>query len=358
MTMNTIKRALAPLTLAMAMGGASGALADPAPAQAPAPIGVFGADMPPTGKIVVSFLPSFTLMQGSRIGARAVSSPYLVTHVISPYTPVGTNVLRLAPRSLSIDTQGFAVAYGLNSDVTLFASTAVIEKAVDMQAFKGLGGSTSLGFSTGRTAGLGDTTVAAIVRVAHDRTNRLNLNVGLSLPTGSTTDLITLLLPNGTSPAKRGFYAMQPGTGTVDALLGAAYSGVKGPWSWGLAYRARVPLDRNAQGWAYGDLHEANAWAGYTWLPGLETTARLNGTVQGRIQGEDPGIRGYAQGADPYFYGGEQVSLYGGVIVGGRFVGVPAAQFGVEAGAPVYQRLNGPQLGRAWQVNVALKYRL
>ena len=142
----------------------------------------------------------------------------------------------------------------------------------------------------------------------------------------------------------------------TDHAVGRA--GGSSPWSWGASYRARVPLDRNPQGWAYGDLHEANGWGGYTWMPGLETTFRVNGTVQGHIQGEDPGIRGYAQGADPFFYGGEQISLYGGVIVGGRFVGAPAAQFGVEAGAPVYQRLNGPQLGRDWQVNVALKYKL
>jgi hypothetical protein len=46
------------------------------------------------------------------------------------------------------------------------------------------------------------------------------------------------------------------------------------------------------------------------------------------------------------------------VIVGGRHFGINAAQFGVEAGFPLYQRLNGPQLGRDWQVNVALRYKL
>ena len=169
---------------------------------------------------------------------------------------------------------------------------------------------------------------------------------------------MSLLLPNNTAPSKRGFYAMQPGSGTVDALPGASYSGVLKAWSWGLSYRGRLPLDRGGQGWAYGDLHDFNAWGGYSWLPGLETTLRLNGSTQGSIHGQDMLIRGYAQGADPLFYGGQQVSIFGGLIVSGRFIHLNAAQFGVEAGAPVWQRLNGPQLGRDWQVNLALRYKL
>jgi hypothetical protein len=355
--MNYIKAGLAPAIAAVGLMGAQTALADP-PAQPPAPLGVFGADMPAKGKFVFSFLPSATRMQDSHIGVQTVSAPYIVTHVVSPDTPVGSHLLRLVPKDLTIETEGFAVAYGLTSDLTLFASTSLIQKDVNMQAFQGLSGTTSLGYSVGSTSGLGDTTLAVIARVHHDAVTRVNVNLGLSLPTGSTTETQNLLLPNDTAPAKRAFYAMQPGSGTVDLLPGVTYSGVMRAWSWGASYRARLPLDRNAQGWAYGDLHEVNAWAGYSWAPGLETTLRLNATTQAAIQGQDPGIKGYAQGSNPQFYGGQQVGLYAGAIVSGRFVGVPSAQFGVEAGAPFYQNLNGPQLGRNWQVNFALRYKL
>ena len=30
----------------------------------------------------------------------------------------------------------------------------------------------------------------------------------------------------------------------------------------------------------YGDLHEFNGWGGYSWVPGLTTTARVAGTVK------------------------------------------------------------------------------
>jgi hypothetical protein len=330
----------------------------PPPPQAPAPLGVFGVDMPAAGKVVLAVSPSFTRLQGSKIGATSVSADYIVSNVVSADTPVGSHLLRMVPHSLSVDTEGFSVAYGLTRDITLFASTALVQKSVNMEAFKGLSGLTRLGYSTGSTSGIGDTTLATIARIYQDRVNQLTISASLSLPTGSTTDNIALLLPGNTAPAKRGFYAMQPGTGTYDFMPGIAYSGVLKAWSWGLAYRARLPLDQNAQGWRYGDLQELNAWGGYTWRPGLETTLRLNGSTQGAIHGADAAILGYAQGSDPLFYGGQQVSVFGGVMVSGRFVGLPSSQLGLEAGVPLYQRLNGPQLGRDWQVNLALRYKL
>jgi hypothetical protein len=341
---------------------ASAQVAGPAlaasPPQAPAPLGVFGVDMPGAGKVVLAALPTFTRLQGSKIGSTSVSADYIVSNVVSADTPVGSHLLRMVPHSLSVDTEGFSVAYGLTRDLTLFASTTLVQKSVNMQAFKGLSGLTTLGYSTGSTSGLGDTTLATIARIYRDPVNQLNVSAGLSLPTGSTTADMTLLLPSNTAPAKRGFYAMQPGTGSYDLMPGIAYSGVLKAWSWGLAYRARLPLDRNAQGWRYGDLQELNAWAGYTWRPGLETTLRLNGSTQAAIRGADAAILGYAQGSDPLFYGGRQVSAFGGVMVSGRYFGLPSSQVGLEAGAPLYQHLNGPQLGRDWQVNLALRYKL
>ncbi len=325
--------------------------------QAPAPIGVFGVDMPSTGKFVVSLLPSFARLQGNQIGTDSVTPQYIVTNVPSAYTPVGNHELRLVPDNLAIDSQALSVAYGYADYLTLVAATALVEKSVTMQSFKGLTGTTPLGVSVASTQGLGDSALAAIVRIYSDPVNRVSLNMGLALPTGSTTDNISLLLPNNTIPEKRGFYAMQPGTGTVDALPGISYSGRIDAWSWGLAYRARLPLDNNAEGYRYGALNELNAWSGYSWLPGIETTFRLNGTIQGAIHRNDPAIRGYAQGSDPLYYGGQQVSAFAGAIVSGRYFSLPAAQVGVEAGVPVYQQINGPQLARDWQVNLALRYK-
>jgi len=345
--------------LAVALGAAGASAADTAqPTAAPAPIGVFGADMPAQGKFVFALAPSFVRSQGNLIGATSVSPQYIISNVSSPYTPVGDHLLRMAPKSLSTDTQAFAVTYGVTSNWAVNISTAVVEKAVNMQTFSGLSGATSLGYSVGRTSGIGDTSIATIVRVYQDSINSVNVNFGLSLPTGSITDNFYLLSPSNTAPEKRAFYSMQPGSGTVDAMPGIAYTGLLKAWSWGLSYRGRLPLDTNDQGWRYGALEEINAWGGYSWAPGLETTLRLNGSTQGAIQGNDLLIRGYGQSCDPLFYGGQQISVFGGLVVSGRFVGLDSTQFGLEAGLPLYQQLNGPQLSRDWQVNLALRYKL
>src|SRR5262249_57799757 len=88
-----------------------------------------------------------------------------------------------------------------------------------------------------------------------------------------------LYLPTGLRRNIRGFYGMQLGTGTFDILPGVIYAGYLGPWSWGLSYRGRLPLDYNPQGYHWGNLHEFNGWAGYTWMPGLTTTFRVSGST-------------------------------------------------------------------------------
>ncbi|QUD89350.1 hypothetical protein [Phenylobacterium montanum] len=353
----TNKAAVTTIAAALAVGGAAAHAAD-APVQPPAPLGVFGVDMPAQGKLVLGYAPSLTRVQGIKIDTDWVQPAYIVTHVPSPYTPVGNHLLRMVPESLTTTSQSFSLAYGLTPNLAVTASTALVEKDVDMTAFKGLSGVTRLGAKVGSTNGLGDTSLAAVVRLHSEGGEQVKANFGLSLPTGSTTDTISLLLPNGTSPFKRGFYAMQPGTGTVDALPGLTYSNVDGAWSWGAGYRGRIPLDTNARGWRYGNLHEFNVWGGYSWVPGVETTLRLNASTQGAIQGHDPGITGYAQGANPAFYGGRQLSLFAGAIVAGSHFGAPHVQLGIEAGVPLYQDLNGPQLARDWQLNFALRYKL
>jgi hypothetical protein len=104
----------AALTALVSASGASAQVVGPAPAalppQAPTPLGVFGVDMPAAGKVVLAVSPSFTRLQGSKIGATSVSADYIVSNVVSPDTPVGSHLLRMVPHSLSVDTEGFSVA--------------------------------------------------------------------------------------------------------------------------------------------------------------------------------------------------------------------------------------------------------
>jgi hypothetical protein len=151
---------------------------------------------------------------------------------------------------------------------------------------------------------------------------------------------------------------MQSGTGTFDALPGIVYAGALGRWSWGLSYRGRLPLAVNPEGYMYGDLHEFNGWGGYSWTPGFTTTLRVSGSLQGHIIGADPMIVGKAQAANPNYYGGQRIELFGGATISGKLVGLDAFSISLEGGIPVYQNLNGPQLSKNWQADMVLRWKI
>lgn len=344
----------APQRAAVAIEPAAAA-SPPAPLP-PAPLGVFGADMPPAGKLVLSIIPQFANLSRTLKGTRTVSSEEVVA--TTPWFWHPTAKLRLVPQNVAVASQTVALAYGVTKDFSVVVTAGMIERNLDMLTFRGPAGVTRLGMSYTGTAGFADFTASTIYRIYQDEIHRIQVNLGLSFPTGSNHNSFTLLLPDGSYQTSRAFYALQPGSGTFDVMPGVVYAGVLGKWSWGVSYRGRLPLAVNPQGYLYGDLHEFNGWGGYTWIKGLTTTFRVNASTQGQIRGLDPMIRGRAQAANPNFYGGERVELFGGATISGRFIGLDDLTVALEAGLPVYQSLNGPQLSKNWQAGMAVRWKI
>lgn len=337
-------------------GDAPPSVASAPPPPPPAPLGVFGADMPPAGKLVLSIIPQFANLSHTLIGTRRVSSEEVVATIPWFFDP--TKKLRGVPQNTAVATQAVALAYGVTKDISLVVTAGMIERNLDFLTFKGGAGITRLGMSFTGTADLTDFTGSAIYRVYQDPINRIQINLGISFPTGSNRSTFTLLQPDGTHQTSRAFYAMQPGSGTFDVMPGVVYAGHLEKWSWGVGYRGRFPIAANPQGYLYGDLHEFNGWGGYTWIPGLTTTFRVNASVQGPIRGFDPNIRGKAPAANPNFYGGQRVELFGGATISGKFIGYEALSIAIEAGIPVYQNLNGPQISKNWQAGMAVRLKI
>ena len=338
----------------------------PSPSSPPppqAPLGVFGADMPARGLLVLSAIPYFANFSHSQIGAKYISPQNVVANYGWYYNP--TLNLRTVPIDMAVAQQSLTLAYGLTDSISLVLGTGFTEKHSHMMTF--FGGAIPnppfwnlfpRGMSFPAVDSITDTTLAGIWRFYEDPIHRLQLNVGLSFPTGSAHEPGTLLQPNGTYQIARDFYGMESGTGTFDIMPGLVYRGGLDQWSWGLSYRARLPLAVNPEGYAWGDLHEFGAWGGYSWIPGLTTTLRLAGTLQGSIIGHDPQVVGKVQTADPNDYGGQRVEIFAGATINGALFGASAFDIAMEGGVPVYQNLNGPQLARNWQANMALRYKV
>ncbi|MGE4481457.1 hypothetical protein [Acidocella sp.] len=324
--------------------------------HSPAPANIQGATMIPAGKFMVGYSYMNMNMSGNYLGDSRVSPEDIVT-AISSSTRLSNGEqekYRVVPTSMTAQIHMLKAMYGVTDRLNLMIMAKYIQKWMRMTTFAGKSGANVLGTSAAQTSGFGDTSIGALWRIHQDRHNHVHLNFGISLPTGSTTKTATMLSPSGKYMTMRASYGMQLGTGTYDLLPGITYTGQWAAWSWGAAYRGRFALGDNSHGYHYGALNELTGWGGYGWLPGITTSFEIDASTQGRIHGADPEINGLMQGTNPNFYGGKQVSLLGGVEISGARFGAKGTLLSIVAGGPVYQNLNGPQLGRAWQIGVNL----
>jgi len=206
--------------------------------------------------------------------------------------------------------------------------------------------------------GIGDLEVMALYTILgdiHKGGHRLLLNAGVSFPTGS----INVKDHAGGDPNRPLVlleYPMQLGSGTYDLMPGVTYLGDAGPWSWGAQTVETVRLCRNDHGYRFGDQYRVSAWAAYGVTDWFAPSVRLDGRWWEDVAGADPGISPATPEGRPNLRGGRRLDLlFGlnfyiprGVLKGSRFM--------VEGGFPVYQHLDGPQLGTAWMFSLGWSY--
>ena len=259
--------------MAMTMGGSGGhgGGGHDGGAHGTIPAGVHGAAMVPAGRFMFSYTPSIMHMLGNYIGSGQVSGDTIVTTV---RTPPGTMMggmmvpfYRIVPQSMETDMHMFHAMYGVTDWLNLMVMANYTYKTMTMTTYAGMMGTKVLGSSTASTEGFGDTAVMSLWRLYDDGVHHVHLNFGLWLPSGSTTQSISMLSPMGTFMNMRANYGMQLGTGTVDLAPGLTYTGRWKQWSWGAVYRGRYALDTNVEGYSYGNWNDLTGWAGYTWIP-------------------------------------------------------------------------------------------
>ena len=232
-------------------------------------------------------------------------------------------------------------------DFSIVLTTGMVEKHSHLMTFYGSSNLIPRGMSFPGTDSLQDSSASIIWRAYQDPIHRIKINLGMSFPTGSTYNQGgALLQTTGTYNIGRAFYGMQSGTGTFDLLPGIMYAGTIAPWSWGISYRARLPLGVNNEGYMWGNYQEVNAWGGYTWFPGLTTTVRANFNIQSPINGKDYWMAGKLQSANPNYYGGKRIELYAGADIDGKLFGAPGFSIGIEGR---HSSLSEPQRSAAFK---------
>ena len=189
------------------------------------------------------------------------------------------------------------------------------------------------------TAGWGDTSIAAMVRLFNAHRQTVLLNIGLSLPTGSVSETV-----NGSFA----YYGMQPGSGTFDLLPGITHVGQSDHFSWGAQYSAIVRLeDQNDSGFRKGDIHQVTAWGAVKLSEWASLSARIQYRTEGAVRGHYSGEHFHSSPYGfPRNYGGDTLDLGIGLnfyVPRGLLKGNRLA---IEALMPVYQDVNGIQLER------------
>lgn len=287
-------------------------------------------------------------MDGSRDGTNSLTPENIATSVPNRFAniPGQPPTLRVVPTDMQMDMHMLGGMYGLTDRVTVMAMTSLVRNEMNHLTFQGGMGTTVLGSFQTRASGFGDSTIGAIIGLddGSKAGRQVNLNLGISLPTGSNTQTDEVLTPMGGTPTLRLPYPMQLGTGTFDFKPGVTYFERSGKIGWGTQASARIPLGQNSEGYKYGSRFEGTAWLAYEPKYWMSISGRLKGVTQGNIDGIDPEIIAPVQTADPDNFGGETVQALIGLNLAGQKGGLKGHRLALEYGVPLYRNLNGPQL--------------
>lgn len=324
------------------------------------PISMMGTHLHEKGEWMVSYRYMFMDMDGNRDGTNRIDPVTIATTQANRFFGVAgqPSTLRVVPTEMSMEMHMLGAMYAPTDWLTLMIMAGYHEKEMDHITFAGGMGTTVLGAFTTKSSGWGDTKLSGIFKLFEDGTHQVLAGLGLSLPTGSIDEEATVLAPNGMQPRLRMPYAMQLGTGTYDLLPSLNYTGHKGDWAWGVQYAAEIRLeDENSEGYAWGDKHSVNLWGAYQWAPWISNSVRISATTQGEIDGIDPQIVAPVQTADPDNYGGEVIELGLGINLYGQDGVLKGQKLAIEATAPLYRDLNGPQLETDFRLTLGWQYR-
>jgi len=309
-----------------------------------APIGVMADHRHKQGEWMVSYRYNYMDMDGNRDGTTSLSPEIIATTVPNRFNMPPT--LRVVPTQMDMNMHMVGAMYGLSDRITLMGMGMYMSNDMDHITFAGGMGDRRLSNFTTKSSGFGDTTVGAIIGLddGADPHQQVNLGLAVSLPTGSNTQIDTVLTPVNTTPDLRLPYPMQLGSGTWDAKPSLTARTRFGRWSVGGQASAVLRLNTNKEGYKLGDKIEGTTWLAFEPKPSVSISGRVKARSQGKISGIDPAITAPVQTADPDNHGGEVVEALMGINLALSGEALKGTRFAAEVGLPLYRNLNGPQL--------------
>lgn len=262
------------------------------------------------------------------------------------------------PTTMSMDMFMLMPMYNFTSNLSGMVMFNYLINSMDMRT---RADSTTIDDMMMMTQGIGDTEIDLSYKFLD---NRLAASFGLSLPTGSITEDMSMHMymyhaqmghnMNMLMSDTRASYMMQLGSGTYDVTPSLTYLGAYYTWLYGAQASYTYRIGENSEGYTLGDKAKALAWVRKP-VPYAVLSAQLEFTRWGDIEGKDKMIETMmplnsannlvkaSPDAFTYNYGGSLLD----VAIGATFP-VGPVNLGVKAGMPVYQKLNGVQMKTAY----------
>ncbi len=294
------------------------------------PIGVMGEHPHSKGEWMTSYSYNTMQMKGNRNDNSRVN----VSQVLNDFM--------VSPTKMTMQMHMFGLMYGVSDRLTLMGMLPY--NSISMDHVNRMG----VAFTT-KSEGIGDAKLTGLYTLYQQGHRRFMLNAGLSFPTGSIDERDDT--PAGSNQKLP--YPMQLGSGTYDILPGVTYVDGIGKWSWGSQLNAVVRLGENDNNYTLGNQYGLTAWGARKINRYASASLRLDGKTWGNIDGSDSQLNpAMAPTARTDLRSGERVDMLVGVNLvapDGKFKGNRLA---IEAGTPVYQKLDGPQLETDYRLTI------
>jgi len=298
--------------------------------DAHAPLGVAHGHLVETGRITVGYRYSYQRLDDLRRGTDQIG-PEAAFQLGYTLVPVAMNRHRHVAE----------VMYAPARMVTLIAELPLVHQ--DMRLERQDGPATDLSGS-----GLGDMRIGALVRALDRDGTRGHVSLLLGLPTGSTEDWDE----QGPYP-----YAAHVGSGTFDITPGATVVHQTPVWSWGGQVAGTLRVGEGTEGFALGNRVELTGWSARRLTHWSSGSIRLAGHFWGDVR-DDVTTFPASPASEPGLTDGTRIELIvganlhaaAGIFLGHRLFG--------EIGFPVYQDLDGPQLGMGWHGTIGWRWLL
>ncbi|VAW68956.1 hypothetical protein MNBD_GAMMA09-1929 [hydrothermal vent metagenome] len=298
-------------------------------AGADAPIGIMDSHVHPEGSWMMSYSVMQMTMKDNLDGADRASVP-LPGYMVSPL-------------SMDMTMHMLGLMYGYTDRLTLMIMLPV--KNYSMENMVNMSGD----LFTAESSGAGDLSLSALYKASDNWVSK----IGISVPTGSIDEKD--VLPSSGGNAVQLPYPMQQGSGSFDITAAASYLKNKNMNSWGSQAEAVIRLNDNDRDYRLGNQIELNGWYSYGLSMKSSLSLRVKLLSWGNIRGADVALNpGAVPTADSKLRAGTRAD----VLLGFNYNLSSDVLIGVEAGIPVYQKLDGPQLETDLVMQLGLQYSL